>query len=357
MTRLEVIDAGLLDPDDERALLGSLLAGMGRDVNPVLCACVFSGNGVSLGRYQEASRALDIPACRREGFAVHRRLTGGAAVVVGDGILSLALILPDASAFSDRIFPEKVINRYVRGILSGIQLLGADAAYTGSDFISINRRRGAYCAMDVDARGAVLFQTFLAVDRSYILPDGLNAYPRRRETRITQPIVLREACRKAATREEILSAVAGGYRKRFGIESAVRPLKQADFQWKPAIDNVEEYDLKTGGLDDWKASSLREFPLGFFGARVRMHSEGSIAVARFHGDFIANHPAIERLEKELSGKPPRGKDLEEALGPVFSDRNNFFLGLRSPSTLIDAVLDASGSSERPKPVRVVHDDV
>ncbi len=336
MIRLRIIDAGILDPGREKALLESSLERMEPRAEPVLWVSSSPGAAISLGRYQDASRALRLDECRREGASIHRRLTGGISMPIGEGVLSLSMILPEPSAFSDRIVLEKVINRYVRGILTAIQLLGADAVYTGSDFIAINRRRVGYCTMDADGRGAVLFQTFLIVRPTALLPGSWNAYPAGggRGFIAGEPIDLSSACGRPVTQEEILPALARGYRKRFGVDAEVR---RADARDIAGSSSESVRDAETAG---WGISSLREFPLGFFDARVRLGRDGKISDAILRGDFIANHPAVRRLEGSFSGKPLRRDALEESAAPVFSDPNNVFLGLRSPSPILDAVLEA-----------------
>src|SRR5439155_21399027 len=69
---------------------------------------------------------------------MHRRHTGGRAVAFGDGFVGIALTLPHRSALVAAeplaLAPEQVMNRCVRGILTGLKTAGVAPFYPGRDF-------------------------------------------------------------------------------------------------------------------------------------------------------------------------------------------------------------------------------
>ena len=59
---------------------------------------------VVIGRGQDPEREIDIDRCRADGIPIHRRLSGGGAVVLAPGMVVVALRLPPGGHDADRIF-------------------------------------------------------------------------------------------------------------------------------------------------------------------------------------------------------------------------------------------------------------
>jgi lipoate-protein ligase A len=84
---------------------------------------------VSIGRFQEAARGIDLAACRRRGLSVVRRMTGGRAV-----IHHREVTYSIASAWGGDFPPTGVTDLYDRiaeGLLHGLDLLGVAASKAG----------------------------------------------------------------------------------------------------------------------------------------------------------------------------------------------------------------------------------
>jgi len=58
------------------------------------------------------------------------------------------------------------------------------------------------------------------------------------------------------------------------------------------------------------------------------------------GDFIANSPAIERLERALRGCPAEPAAVEAVVGAVFAEPENFILGVGPVGTVAETVARA-----------------
>ena len=89
-----------------------------RETAPVLLIYSSPGWDISIGRYH-----LYGGPAERDGIDVIRRFTGGRVVGAGQGWLGMALILPNRTALIKvdiaRLKPDQIMNRYVRGLLSG----------------------------------------------------------------------------------------------------------------------------------------------------------------------------------------------------------------------------------------------
>ncbi len=107
--------------EDER-LLGEAARG---GVPTVLRFYTWAPPAVSLGRFQDAARAVDPAACARFGFDIVRRITGGRAVL-HDRELTYSVLSPH----HDGLFPNDVLGTYkviAAGLLAGLRNLGVPA--------------------------------------------------------------------------------------------------------------------------------------------------------------------------------------------------------------------------------------
>lgn len=349
MTQHLLIDAGEMSPAIEIQLTRSLMDRMAQEQDhtpAILCVSSLTGEGLSLGRFQVPQIAVKVEECQRRGLTLTQRLTGGATTFYGEGIVILSLILSSPSAFSDSIPPGKVINRYVRGLLSGLLSLGLNAMYYGGDFLAINQKRGGYLTMDVNTRGVVLYQTILALNRDYPVSEGLSNYPAPTTCRRPDPMptTLAKELRRPLSRAELIQAVADGYTKRFGVEWEIKSTIPRDYLTKDTSEKETEKSLsferefQGAGL---VGSNFYEFPLGFFQAWVAPGGESRLGQVRLTGDLMANSPAIHHLEERLSHQPLVLERLGLEVDQAFADPHNFLIGVKSLKMIPDAIMDAA----------------
>ena len=162
----------------------------------------------------------------RDGINLTRRLTGGRVVGAGEGWLGLALILPTRTALLNedpaRLKPDQIMNRYARGLLTGIRALGVDCFYPGRDAITFEQREIAMCTFETDAADAMLFEASVAHnqgmeelvhDLERIDPAG--ALSCRMYDAATATKLLRELARDVSF-DELAGAIAAGYRSSLG---------------------------------------------------------------------------------------------------------------------------------------------
>ncbi len=92
---------------------------------PVLRFYSWDPPAVSLGRFQKIAEAVDADACRRNGFDIVRRITGGRAVLHRD-----ELTYSVVSRTDNRLFPPSIHGTYkiiAAGLLAGLRNLGIPA--------------------------------------------------------------------------------------------------------------------------------------------------------------------------------------------------------------------------------------
>ncbi len=92
---------------------------------PVLRLFTWDPPAVSIGRFQKKDAAVDADTCKRLGFDIVRRITGGRAVL-HDQELTYSII----SRIDNPLFPSSVLGTYkviAGGLLAGLKDLGIDA--------------------------------------------------------------------------------------------------------------------------------------------------------------------------------------------------------------------------------------
>ncbi|MBJ6725391.1 lipoate--protein ligase family protein [Geomesophilobacter sediminis] len=96
MTHWRLIDTGPLDAAANMAVDEALLACFDPATSqPVLRLYGWSPPALSLGRYQDAATALDLPRCAADDVAVVRRMTGGGIIYHADELTYSIVCRPD----------------------------------------------------------------------------------------------------------------------------------------------------------------------------------------------------------------------------------------------------------------------
>jgi lipoate-protein ligase A len=309
----------------------ALLSRPGGD--PVLLLAPLSGEAALLGRHQRAASALRLPAARGGGLPVARRLGGGRALLAGEGaLLVLAAAPPGASLFPGPFAVDKVLNRYVRGLLAGLRASGARAAaWLGRDAVSSDGRRVAVVSQEGTAAGGTALEALVAVSRDLALPADLGGYPAHGDPRAggPPPATLADLAGRAVAAEEVAEAVARGFAAASGLEAVA---------WEGALpgEPPPAAEEDEAGL---ASSGLAEIPIGFAEALVR-RSGDRILEARLRGDFMAPAFAREALEHSLAGCPLAFGEVGSRVDAAFRAPGAFVHGLRDLRVLADAVLAA-----------------
>jgi hypothetical protein len=300
-----------------------------------LYAAELTGACTILGEHQHAPHAL-----RPSGGEVLRRATGGAALFGGDGILYVALALQDVNALVMSP-PGKLLNRYVRGALTGLRGLGYAAHYFGRDFVSLDALPVAYVAWAEDHSGLAQLELFIAHTRAFPLASEHNAYPAPSEPpfRGRAPTTLAEGKPEATpAAAEVLEAIAAGYARAFGAERKPFDLDLKQIERAERLQPVVRATDERPGLA-WSAP--HEEVIGFVAAGLALDSQGLISAARVAGDFFMHGDCHAQLEEALAGKPPTDDVFAAALDGVLAHRVGLIEGVRSLRTLHAAFLDAA----------------
>ena len=348
MPALEVIVRPAISPWDLLGLeLHLLEAVAARRCAPVLVLYATPGCAVSIGRYH-----LYGGTPVHDNIVAMRRLTGGRAVGAGDGWLGLALVLPAWGALLPKrdanLKPEQVLNRYARGLLAGLRVLGLECFYPGRDAITIERREVAMCTFESDHSGALLFEASIAVNRGM---EDLSRELDRLDPAGTVPSVvhsgdtsstLKRELRREIGLAEVADAMVRGYREALGD---VRERGLADDEIRRAAESGKALQSihwlrRVADGSEYNRSNRMTAQLGQIEAWLGVSADNRIERLMLSGDLIGNSPGIALFEATLEGQSHDLLTVSNSVARVFSADGNFILGLGELSNLVRLVVDA-----------------
>jgi len=297
-----------------------------------------AGEVLSLGRYHLAPEP---PA----GCAVElwRRHSGGRAMPWGEGFVGLSLVLPHRAALVAcdplALAPEQVMNRYVRGILEACELSGVPALYPGRDAITVQRRILALVSFEVEASGALVFEAVIASGRDFGVLPGLldradpDGVVKAGMLTAEDTTSLAQQLGRALDAAEVADRLRRGYERRLGVGFRERTLSLDAGLDEGAWLHQRRLTAHLGR----HASVATQ--LGVLEAHLAL-AGGRIEDAMLAGDFIANSPAIERLERALRGCPAEPAAVEAMVAGVFAEPENFILGVGPVRTVSETIARA-----------------
>jgi Bacterial lipoate protein ligase C-terminus len=313
---------------------------------PALLLFQLPGEVISLGRYH----LYGGPAAGG-GVAAYRRLTGGRIINPGAGWVGCALILPSRTAGLTRrdaaLRPEQVMNRYARGAIAAVRALGADCFYPGRDAITCAGRELAMCTFEETAGGALLFETYIALDRGLdSLPSEMDRFDP--EGNLSCRLYDRETCTCLARElgrpigfEELAGHLEAGYGAIFG---AARQRDLTTAQQAAAGKQASKLEARwlSGRAPDPSLRLVGRQSIQLGSIETRLAAPGDhIERIEFYGDFIADCAGLNQFEQTLAGKRLDLMTLTAAAIQTYGDGAHFILGCGDLTNLARLILKAS----------------
>ena len=323
---------------------GALLARgeLEEGVDAVLYGAPISGQSVVLGRWQRSSDALRAEAAREQGLELLRRSTGGPMAMATEGILYVALGLRHASVLVDTP-PDRLLNRNVRGLLSGLCRGDAGAHYFGRHWLSVARRPAGLLGWAREPGGRVLLELFLSLERSAVCDQSLVAYPTASEAPWLgkEPVTLAEAWGKTIGPEQVMGWLAEGHRERYGESLELERSSLTDSERTRADAEAESHGVRDEQDADGLAwSPPHEIPIGWLSAGVRL-GDGLVEAARVAGDFYQDTDAPRVLEEQLVGKAPEPATVLAAVSATWDGSARAMEGVKGLEPVAQCILEAA----------------
>lgn len=291
---------------------------------PTLLVAELAGDTLFLGRHQRTASALVAsagPALRRAG--------GGKALRAAPATVGVLLAVPHGG-WAERLDPDKVLNRCVRGLLRALPKVGASggAYYFGRDFVVSQQHQIAVISQDGAPGGTLLFEALIAAAEPLALPAGVSAYPEHPDARAQGPP---HGSLRGPRFEDVVRAIVDGYTSLLG--ATLMPEAEAPDPGPPLGPDVVEEE------EGFHWSFLAAVPIGFLQAGVRADGK-RIAEVRLRGDFMAPAFAVAALEQALRGKRFEIGDVGPAVDAAFGRGGAPIIGVRDLRVVADCILDA-----------------
>jgi hypothetical protein len=300
-----------------------------------------------LGQHQRRDAAVATQRASEAGVPVDRRITGGPTAFVGPGVLYASLALRHASVLME-CPPEKILNRNVRGFLSGLGHAGAPAHYFGREWISVDKRPAALVGWSRSVGGGVVLECFMAHRASFTPPaDFLGYGPRETPQFLGKlPVILEDVWGRSVSAEEIFGWLVTGHGQRYpniACEVTGVPPEVGERAKLLANERASEKATAAGGLN-WSLN--REIPIGFLQAGLRLGSDGTVEDAQLTGDFFQDDGARQALRERLAGHAPDAARFANAINQTYDGKNHVIEGVRDLNPALEAFLDVAAVSLR-----------
>jgi hypothetical protein len=351
MIRVRVRHLAAVEPLRELAstaqLMASVARGRERGEGGAIQLATLRGAALALGRYQALTAPLgETESIQAPNFV--RRWTGGHATAYGEGILSVSLILPGPSAWlsaGETIPTEKLLNRYVRGLLRAFSELGAPAFYAGRDCVTVAARPVAYLSCERDGTGVCLVQAVVGVSRPY----SSNLRP---EPEGEAPTTLAELTGSPeGLGERLGEALLSAYAARHGLTLEAAPPSELEQQAVSEREaRLRAHGPKEDSVVDMVGSGPFATAIGALEAFVALEQSRTLRRVRLFGDFIADSAGVAELEEALRMRPADWQSVDGAVERVLGGPEHFMLGLRERQTVTHAVLEAARRAAGPEAV-------
>ncbi|HEV7733613.1 MAG TPA: hypothetical protein VGR62_15710 [Candidatus Binatia bacterium] len=297
----------------------------------------FAGDVVALGRFHREPAGAP-------GVIVARRLTGGRAMAAGDGFVGMTLVLPHRSALDGdapgALTAEQVMNRCVRGLLGALEPAGMPALYPGRDLVTVARRPIAGLGLEVDARGATLFEAVLSVGRDQsLLPQLLDRADPAGVVPVTMLLPgdvtsVQELTGRVPSVAEVAAWLRAGFSSRLGVRvdgDAIELVAGDAAAVAPPPVIAGERSARVATM------------LGVLEVDLSLAADGSIAAAAVCGDLLAPSWAIAQLQAALRGCAPALEPVSAVVEATFAMPGAFVLGIGPLRTLTETIVRAASS--------------
>jgi len=326
-----------------------------------------------VGRFQDVSTEVRLDECDREGVSVNRRPTGGGAILMGRDQLGVALTFGANRADLPGL-PAHLYTYLSTGVLDALESVGLEARFRPKNDLEVDGRKIAGLGVCRDASGGMLFHTSLLVDLDVPLMLRLLSIPAEKISDKVLRFVadrtttVRRATGRDVSIDEMRTAVAAGYARRFGAELVEVPLSAdelaaIDELVRTKYDTIEWIDQRR--LDaadgDPRAQSRAALVGSCFGPAgagvghavsktpgglLRVYaalSGDTIKSVLVTGDFFADPTTVTRLESRLKWAPADPATIQAA---VEAEVGSFGVAHLESATLAAVIVKAVDNAKR-----------
>jgi lipoate-protein ligase A len=308
--------------------------GTGESV-PTLRLYTYQSHCGLVGRFQNIQNELRLDFCKANHITVNRRPTGGGAIIMGDGQLGLALMLP--GRVEDTYSHAKgLMSTLSEGIINGLKELGVNCQFHNKNDIMVNGRKIVGTGIHRAHSGSLLFHASILVDLDVklmlqVLNTPLEKISDKLISSITERITtVRRELGQDIPLDEVRQAIARSYASTLNVKLVADQYTADELQ---AISRVEqekylsdEWIYQTSSVEDKFGGAKFKTPVGLLDIRVALAGE-TLKAVYIGGDFFAEESAIAEMEGALRWHASQPEKVSATLEKVYKRREQDFNGL------------------------------
>ncbi|MDR1204237.1 MAG: lipoate--protein ligase [Peptococcaceae bacterium] len=317
-----------------------------------------NANTVVVGLYQNTLEEIDPDFVKTHGVTVVRRATGGGAVYHDLGNLNYSFIT-DAKD-QETVTPE----RFLEPVCAALRAMGADAAVTGRNDITIRGKKVSGAAQRLHGGRILHHGTLLFASDPAMIAGALRARPDKFQSKSVKSVRARVGNIRdflpGSAAEDAPGSTPGDASDAFSIEdfkSRLLAILAGDGAARPRLDEGELSEIRIladqkyrtwewnfGHSPPFSLQNSRRFPGGALDTRMDLRN-GRIAAIEFFGDFLGRLP-LDGIKQALTG-------CRYERGAVSSVLDAFPLadlfGGVTRSDLLQTMFDSPAMFDSPKP--------
>ncbi|MCP4361777.1 MAG: hypothetical protein GY796_27515 [Chloroflexi bacterium] len=283
-----------------------------------------------VGRFQTVEHELHGDYCQANGIPINRRPTGGGAIIMGEGQLGVALMIPGSKddAYSRA---RELMSHFAAGVMCGLDSLGIEADFKRKNDIEVNGRKMVGLGIYRAPSNGLLFHASILVslDVPYMLKVLNTPFEKISDKEIAMVSarttdIYREVD-KIMPLDDVRQRMADGYKAAFDVA-----LVPDDFTSEEREDIIQleqekylTYDWVFQEIEvpDTFGSAKVKTPAGLLDIRVSLAGR-TIKAVFIGGDFFASENAIADLESSLRWHSSKPQAIAATLAKVYGQRQS-----------------------------------
>ncbi|MCB9112927.1 MAG: lipoate--protein ligase family protein [Anaerolineales bacterium] len=325
--------------------------GTGESV-PTLRLYTYKSHCGLVGRFQNIQNELRLDFCKENNITVNRRPTGGGAIIMGDGQLGLALMLPGQAEDTYSRARELMLT-LSDGIIKGLNELGVNAQFYNKNDILVNGRKIVGTGIHRAHSGSILFHASTLVDLDIklmlqVLNTPLEKISDKQVAAISERLTnVRGELGRDISVDEVRQAIARNYASALNVKLVPETYTDAELE---AIAKVEkekylsdEWIYQTSTVEDKFGGAKFKTPVGLLDIRVALAGQ-TLKAVYIGGDFFAEESAVAEMESSMRWHTSQADKVTATLERVYKKREKDFNGLPFDA-IRDTVMKAVANAE------------
>jgi lipoate-protein ligase A len=302
---------------------------------PTLRLYTYHPDCALVGRFQNVPNELHVDFCRENHISINRRPTGGGAIIMGEGQLGVALMLP-AHVEDTYSRAREIMGLFSEGLVRGLKQLGVEANFHRKNDIVVNGKKIVGLGVYRAPSDGLLFHASVLVDLDipYMLRVLNTPFEKISDKEIASfsehLTTIRRETQSQISRDEVRQVMARAYEASLGATlipgeftpdelRAIHQLEQEKYL-------TDEWVFQTSSIEDTTGGCLIKTPAGLIDVRVTMAGP-TIKAAYIGGDFFASEAAVADLEASLRWRSGQPEKVAAQLEEVYLRRKEEFNSL------------------------------